>query len=79
MPDKRIKVISYSGYRGEETPRSIFIHDEKINVNAILNRWTEQRLKDRIIKRFFRVKGSDRKVHTIYYDEEDREWFYRED
>ncbi len=77
MADKRIEVISYAGYREEEAPRFILIHDEKIEVTAIRDRWIEERLKDRVRKRFFRVKGSDGKRHTIYYDEKDREWFYR--
>lgn len=77
MSDNRIKVISYSGYREEETPRFILIHDEKIEVNAILDGWIEERLKDRVRKRFFKVKGSDGKRHTIYYNEKDRAWFYR--
>jgi hypothetical protein len=79
MSDNRIEVISYSGYREEETPRFIFLHEEKIEVNAILDRWVEESLKDRLIKRFFRVKGSDGKTHTIYYDEKDGQWFHKED
>ena len=75
--DNRIEVISYSGYREEETPRFILIHEEKIEVNAILDRWIEERLNDRATKRYFRVKGSDGKIHIIYYDEKDSEWFYR--
>jgi hypothetical protein len=37
MPDERIQVIAYSGYRGEETPRAIIHHDEKIEVIDILS------------------------------------------
>jgi len=69
-------VITYSGYRGEETPRFILIHDEKIEVVAILDMWVEEGLKDRVRKRVFRVKGSDGKTHKIYYDEKGMEWFY---
>jgi hypothetical protein len=77
MSNNRIDVITYSGYRGEETPRSIILHDEKIEVIAILNIWIEEELEDRVRKRFFKVKGSDGKTHTIYYDEKELEWFYR--
>jgi hypothetical protein len=76
MPDQRIDVITYSGYRGEETPRSILIHHEKIDVVAILNRWIEEGIEDRARKRVFRVKGSDGKIRKIYYDEKETEWFY---
>jgi hypothetical protein len=46
-------------------------------VIAILGRWIEESHNDRAIKRFFKVKGSDGETHKIYYDEKDREWFYR--
>jgi len=77
MSDSRIDVITYSGYRGEETPRSILFRDEKIEVVAILNMWIEEGFEDRARKRFFKVKGSDGKTHKIYYDEKEMEWFYR--
>ena len=72
----RIDVITYSGYRGEETPRSILIHNEKIEVVAILNMWIEEGSEDRARKRFFKVKGTDGKTYKIYYDDEEMEWFY---
>ena len=56
MADHRIGVMTYSGYRGEETPRSILIHNEKIEVVAILNMWIEEGIEDRVRKRFFKVK-----------------------
>lgn len=74
--EEKIKVIAYSGYRGEETPREIILHNEKIEVVEILSSWMEERLEDRERKRFFRVKGSDGKIHKIYYDERAMEWFY---
>jgi len=77
MPDHRIDVITYSGYRGEETPRSILIHNEKIEVVTILNMWIEEGLKNRVIRRFFKFEGSDGKEHKIYYDEKEMGWFYR--
>jgi len=76
MSDKRIDVVTYSGYRGEETPRSILIHHEKIEVVAILNRWIGEGIEDKVRKRFFKLKGSDGKTHKIYYDEKETEWFY---
>ena len=76
MPDQRIKVIAYSGYRDEETPRTITLHDKKIEVFEILNRWIEEGFEDRGRKRFFKVKGSDGNTHKIFYDEKVMEWFY---
>ena len=76
MSDQRIKVIAYSGYRGEETPRTIILHDKTIGVFEILDRWIEEGFEERTRKRFFIVKGSDGIVYKIYYDEKVMEWFY---
>ena len=75
MPEERIKVIAYSGYRGEETPRMILLHGERIEVIEILRHWIEERSDDRARKRFYQVKGSDGNLYMIYYDEKAMEWF----
>ena len=72
---ERIRVIAYSGYRGEETPRTIFIHEKKIEVLEILKMWIEEGVKDRRRNRLFKVKGSDGLIYTIHYDERVMEWF----
>jgi hypothetical protein len=77
MPEERIQVISYSGYRGEETPRVMIFQNIKIEVLEILSQWVEEEFEDRTRKRFFKVKGSDGDAHTIYYDEKVMEWFHR--
>jgi hypothetical protein len=76
--EERIEVIAYSGYRGEETPRIILLHGERIEVIEILSQWIEERSKNRTRKRFYRVRGNDGFVHRIYYDERAMEWFYVE-
>ena len=76
--EERIEVIAYSGYRGEETPRIILLHSERIEVIEILSQWVEERSKNRIRKRFYQVRGNDGFVHRIYYDERAMEWFYIE-
>ena len=73
---EKIEVVAYSGYRGEETPRTIILHDEKIEVVGILKLWTEEGVGERARKRFFEIKGDDGNRHKIYYDEKATEWFY---
>jgi len=75
--DKKIKVSFYSGYRGEESPRTFFIDNEKVDVLDYVIMWIEERETNREQKRFFKVRGSDGFVHTVYYDFESMEWFYR--
>ncbi len=75
MSDRRVEVMTYSGYRGEETPQSILVDEGQIEVVAILRMWIEEGIENKVRKRFFEVKGSDRKTHKIYYDEKEEEWF----
>ena len=77
MPDEKIKVIAYSGFRGEETPRKFVLRGKRIKVVEIQDRWVEEGLGDRATKRFFEVKGSDGGIHKIFYDEKTTEWYYR--
>lgn len=77
MPNARIEVIAYSGYRGEETPRAFTLQDKTIEVAEIQERWVEEGLNDRTIKRFYKVKGTDGAIHQIFYDEKAMEWYYK--
>ncbi|HXX57786.1 MAG TPA: hypothetical protein VEI96_07270 [Thermodesulfovibrionales bacterium] len=78
MADKKagrsIAVDAYSGYRGEEVPRSFILSGEKIEVIEILDAGIEEIEGRR--KRLFRLRGSDGYVHRISYEEEAKEWFY---
>jgi len=73
-PEEKIEVIAYSGYRGEETPRTILFHGERIEVMEILKQWIEERSDDRTTKRFYQIKGNDGVVRRIYYNEKTLEW-----
>jgi hypothetical protein len=78
MADERIEVDAYSGYQGEETPRSFIFQDKQIKISEILSMWIEESLEDKLRKRFFKVKGIDGYGYKIYYDEEVKEWFLTE-
>ena len=76
MSLKKIEVIAYSGFRGEETPREFILRGKRIKIVEIQDRWVEEGLGDRATKRFFEVKGSDGGIHKIFYDEKRSEWYY---
>lgn len=78
MSEEKVRVMTYSGYRGEETPRVILHHDKRIEVIDILSRWVEEGIGDRATKRFFRVKGSDGGIHLVFHDEKTAEWYYNQ-
>lgn len=72
---KSITVKCYSGYRGEETPRSIFLKDKEIHVNEILDMWLAPD------HRYFMFLGSDNGVYIIRHDTSGCFWeltFYQE-
>jgi len=75
MSNEKIVVTAYSGYRGEEVPRSFVFGREKIEVLEILDRWAEENLGTRGRRRFFKIRGSDGYVHKLYYDEDEKAWF----
>jgi len=76
VSEEKIEVIAYSGYRGEETPRTILFRLKRIEVIEILKQWIGERSNDRKIRRFYQVKGSDGNLYMIYYDEKSMEWFH---
>jgi hypothetical protein len=75
MPDEKIDVVAYSGYRGAEIPRAFMFSGENIAVVEILRAWTEETSGDRKRRRRFRLRGSDGHIHEIYHDEEVSAWF----
>jgi hypothetical protein len=74
--EERIEVIAYSGYRGEETPRTIFFNGKKIEVIEILRQWIEEGPENSKTRRFYRIRGSDGNLYTIFYDEKFMEWLH---
>ena len=75
MPYINIKVITYSGYRVNETPRTLVINNESVTVAEIVDKWIEENYSDRARKRFFIVKTHDDRHYKIYVDEKTAEWF----
>jgi len=75
MPAEIIEVAAYSGYRGEECPRSFVIRGERIEVTAMLSMWVEEQIENKKRKRIFQVRGSDGYKYKTYYDEEMEQWY----
>jgi hypothetical protein len=77
MPDQEIEVISYSGYREEENPRSFIVNMETITIEEIVYKWIEEEFHSRNRKRFFKVTGDDGFLYSIYRDESSHKWFIK--
>jgi hypothetical protein len=76
MSSHRIEVVSYAGYREEESPRSFSIDGEKIAIKRILKMWIEEGA-DRKRRRFFKVEGTDCCLYMLFYDEKSERWYLR--
>jgi len=72
---QNIRVITHSGYRGDEKPRAFFIQNKQITIIEILDMWIEEGLSDKTRKRFFIVKGNNNQGYKIHTDEKALEWF----
>lgn len=64
----KIRVECYSGYRGEETPRAVFIGSRKIEVINILDQWLSPD------HRYFKIRGNDQSIYIIRNDSITLEW-----
>jgi hypothetical protein len=57
-----IDVECYSGYRGEETPRSISVRERRIAVEEMFDRWLAPD------HRYFKFRGDDQGIYIIRHD-----------
>ncbi len=63
-----LKVECYSGYRGEETPRRIWLDLRKVDVIKVLDRWLSPD------HRYFKILGNDNSIYIIRHNTESQEW-----
>lgn len=63
-----VKVECYAGYRGEETPRRIWIGDRKIEVKKVQDRWLAPN------HRYFKIVGGDDVVYILRHDSNTWDW-----
>lgn len=64
-----VKVECYAGYRGEETPRRIWIGNRKIEVKEILDRWLAP------THRYFKIHGDDNAIYILRHSSKSWKWY----
>ena len=64
----KIKVACYSGYKGEETPKSISLADAVIQVVEVLDQWLAPD------HRYFKCRGDDGGMYLIRHDVATSQW-----
>jgi len=70
----RIRVECYAGYRGEETPRRIWMGNRKIEIKEVQDQWLSPD------HRYFKILGDDNAVYILRHDSKSWEWdltFYK--
>ena len=76
--DKRlhkIKISTYSGYKGNERPLSFTLDVREIKVIELIDAWIEERYSDRMRTRFFVIKGNDGNEYKLLQDMSSGEWY----
>jgi hypothetical protein len=63
-----IRVQCYSGYRGEQEPRSFELAGRRIQVTEVLDRWLAPD------HRYFKVRGEDGGRYILRHDEAGDSW-----
>ena len=70
-----LKVECYAGYRGEETPRCIWLGERKIKVIRVIDRWLAPD------HRYFKILGDDNSVYILRHSSKSWVWdltFYKQ-
>ncbi|MBI2360149.1 MAG: hypothetical protein HYV04_14840 [Deltaproteobacteria bacterium] len=63
-----IRVDCYAGFRGEETPRSFYLGEKKLEILEVISRWVEPDY------RWFKVRGDDSGVYALRQDIRSGNW-----
>jgi hypothetical protein len=63
-----IRVECHAGYRGDESPRTLFIGTRRIGVVEVLDRWIGPD------HRYFKVRGDDGAAYIIRHDVTSHMW-----
>ena len=64
----KLKIEFYSGYKGDETPRRIWLGSKQIEIMEIVKRWMSPD------ERYFKVKGDNGSTYTICQDLSSYKW-----
>ncbi len=63
-----IRVECYAGYRGEETPRRVWMGSRGMEVKEVLDQWLAPN------HRYFKILGDDNAVYILRHDIESMDW-----
>ena len=64
----QIRVRCYAGYRGEETPRQLWLGERRVGVTAVLDSWLAPD------HRYFKLQGDDGGIYIVRHDANEDAW-----
>jgi hypothetical protein len=64
----RVRVACYAGHRADETPRTFWIGERRVEVAEVLDRWLAPD------HRYFKVRGDDGDVYILRHDGAADQW-----
>ena len=64
----KVKLESYSGYRGEQEPRAFHLDGRRLQVSEIVDRWIEPGM------RWYKCLAEDGNMYIIRHEEEADDW-----
>lgn len=63
-----IRIESYAGYRGEETPRRLWLGSRRVDAVQVLDRWLAPD------HRYFKIEGDDGGTYIVRHDVVNQRW-----
>jgi len=63
-----IRIECYSGYRGEETPRRLWLGSRQVDAVQVLDRWLAPD------HRYFKIEGDDGSTYIVRHDVVNERW-----
>ena len=72
-----VEVRTYSGYKADERPTSLVVNGRRLKIIEVIDRWRQAGIDPaQGTKTYFRVKGEDGRVYTLFQDQRSGHWFW---
>jgi len=57
-----VRVVCYSGYRGDETPRRFYLGERRVEIAKVVDRWLSPE------HRYFKLLSTDADIYILRHD-----------
>ncbi len=74
MAEKKIEVHRFPGFTDDTCPREFDLDGKTVEILETVENWEEEE-KGTATRHFFKVKGDDEQLYTIFFDKKRNGWF----